>query len=152
MPALKLYFRLITLCMNRLTAFLWVLASLQCYVDDTLVFMKVSDIPFVLNKFNSFDKNLKFTVDTFDSGNVHFLDLEISQSGIDIYRKPTHTGQYTHFDTWARKTAWIRSLFHRAVNICSNSAFLNQQILQISKFMAWNGFTVHCTNPLIYFS
>ena len=70
------------------------------YVDDTLVLMKVSDIPFVLNKFNSFDKNLKFTVDTFDSRKVHFLDLEISQSGIDIYRKPTHTGQYTHFDSF----------------------------------------------------
>ena len=70
------------------------------YVDDTLVLMKVSDIPFVLNKFNNFDKNLKFTVDTFDSGKVHFLDLEISQSGINIYRKPTHTGQYTHFDSF----------------------------------------------------
>ena len=122
------------------------------YVDDTLVLMKVSDIPFVLNKFNSFDKNLKFTVDTFDSGKVHFLDLEISQSGIDIYRKPTHTGQYTHFDSfepWARKTAWIRSLFHRAVNICTNSAFLNQQILQISKFMAWNGFTAQVRSSII---
>ena len=122
------------------------------YVDDTLVLMKVSDIPFVLNKFNSFDKNLKFTVDTFDSGKVHFLDLEILQSGINIYRKPTHTGQYTHFDSfepWARKTAWIRSLFHRAVNICSNSAFLNQQILQISKFMAWNGFTAQIRSSII---
>ena len=91
-------------------------------------------------------------VDTFDSGKVHFLDLEISQSGINIYRKPTHTGQYTHFDsfeTWARKTPWIRSLFHRAVNICSNSAFLNQQILQISKFMAWNGFTAQIRSSII---
>ena len=35
------------------------------YVDDTLVLIKPSDIPFVLNKFNSFDKNLKFPVDTF---------------------------------------------------------------------------------------
>ena len=87
-----------------------------------------------------------------DSDKVHFLDLEISQSGIDIYRKPTHTGQYTHFDSfepWARKTAWIRSLFHRAVNICSNSAFLNQQILQISKFMAWNGFTAQIRSSII---
>ena len=40
------------------------------YVDDTLVLMKVSDIPFVLNKLNSFGKNLKFTVNTFDSGKV----------------------------------------------------------------------------------
>ena len=66
------------------------------YVDDTLVLMKVSDIPFVLNKFNSFDKNLNFTVNTFDSGKVHFLDLEISQSGINIYRKNIHLNRFTH--------------------------------------------------------
>lgn len=35
------------------------------YVDDTLVLMKLSDIPYVLKKFNSFDKNLNFTVHTF---------------------------------------------------------------------------------------
>ena len=37
--------------------------------------------------------------------------------------------------------AWVRSLFHRAVNICSNLTFLNyKQISMISKFMSWNGF------------
>ena len=40
------------------------------YVDDTLVLMKVSDIPFVYNKLNSFGKNLKFIVNTFDSDKV----------------------------------------------------------------------------------
>ena len=111
------------------------------YVDDTLVLMTVSDIPFVLNKFNSFVKNLKFTVDTSDSGKVHFLDLEISQSGINIYRKPTHTGQYMHFDSfepWTRKMAWVRSLSQ-----------ILQQILQISKFMAWNGFTAQIRSSII---
>ena len=43
------------------------------------------DIPFVLYKFHSFDKNLKFTVDNFENGKIHFLDLEISNSGIDIF-------------------------------------------------------------------
>ena len=57
--------------------------------------IKPKDSPFVLNKFNSFDKNLKFTVDNFENGKIHFLDLEISDSGIDIFRKSTHTGQYT---------------------------------------------------------
>ena len=113
------------------------------YVDDTLVLIKPSDIPFVLNKLNSFDKNLKFTVDTFQDGTVHFLNLEITDSGIDVFRKHTHTGQYTHFksfEPWARKTTWIKSLFHRAVQICSNSTLLNKQIAQITKFMSWNGF------------
>ena len=44
------------------------------YVDDTLVLIKPSDIFFVLAKFNSFDRNLNFTVDTFLDGLIHFLD------------------------------------------------------------------------------
>ena len=84
------------------------------YVDDTLVLIKPKDIPFVLNKFNSFDKNLKFTVDNFENGKIHFLDFEISDSGINIFRKSTHTGQYTRFDSfepWSRKTAWSGRFF-----------------------------------------
>ena len=70
------------------------------YVDDTLVFIKPKDIPFVLDKFNSFDENLKFTVDNFENGKIHFLDLEISNSGIHIYRKSACTGQYNRFDSF----------------------------------------------------
>ena len=120
-----------------------IIAFYRRYVDNTLVLIKPKDIPFVLNKFNSFDKNLKFTVDNFENGKIHFLDLEISDSGIDTFRKSTHTGQYTRFDSfepWSRKTAWVRSLFHRAVNICSNLTFINKEISMISKFMSWNGF------------
>ena len=88
-------------------------------------------------------QSVKCLVDTFQDGTVHFLDLEITDSGIDVFRKHTHTGQYTHFksfEPWARKTTWIKSLFHRAVQICSNSTLLNKQIAQITKFMSWNGF------------
>ena len=38
-----------------------IIAFYRRYVDDTLVLIKPEDIPFVLNKFNSFDKNLKKT-------------------------------------------------------------------------------------------
>ena len=69
------------------------------YVDDTLVLMKPSDISTVLAKFNSFHDNLQFTVDQFEDGLVHFLDIKISLDGFDIYRK-THTGQYTHFTSF----------------------------------------------------
>ena len=41
------------------------------FVDDTLVLIKPSDISAVLAKFNSFDPNLTFTVDTFSEGIVH---------------------------------------------------------------------------------
>ena len=62
--------------------------------------IKPSDIPMVLAKFNDFLTNLKFTVDTFPDGDIHFLDIKISVDDIDIYRKVTHTGQYTHFSSF----------------------------------------------------
>ena len=43
------------------------------YVDDTLVSIRPSDISAVLAKFNSFDPNLTFTVDTFSEGIVKSL-------------------------------------------------------------------------------
>ena len=84
------------------------------YVDDTLVLIKPSDISAVLAKFNSFDPNLTFTVDTFSEGIVHFLDIKVSVDGTDIYRKDTHTGQYSHFSSFEpsyRKTAWVYIIY-----------------------------------------
>ena len=43
------------------------------YVNDTLVLIKPADIPAVLNKFNSFDKNLQFTADTFPDNVISFF-------------------------------------------------------------------------------
>ena len=66
------------------------------YVDDTLLIIKKRDINYVLNQFNSFDKNLKFTTDTFENSALHFLDIEICPNGLCIYHKHTQTGQYVH--------------------------------------------------------
>ena len=70
------------------------------YVDDTLLVLRKKDIDIVLNKFNSFNKNLKFTVDTFESCVPHFLDIEICPNGLGIYHKNTQTGQYTNIESF----------------------------------------------------
>ena len=62
------------------------------YVDDTLVMIKNEHIEEVLSKFNSFDENLKFTVDKFENRVIHFLDILIHEDDqTDIYSKPTNT-------------------------------------------------------------
>ena len=43
------------------------------FMDDTLVLMKKSDVPIVLQVLNSFHKSLNFTVDTFENKKVHIL-------------------------------------------------------------------------------
>ena len=87
------------------------------YVDDTLLIIKKRDISYVLNQFNSFDKNLKFTIDTFENSVSHFLDIEI---GLGIYHKHTQTGQYVHitfYTLWRWKTSWIHLLVIRTKKI-----------------------------------
>ena len=77
---------------------------LKCYcryVDDTLVMIKKDKIQHVLNSFNSFDKNLRFTVDTFDDGNIHFLDIKILNNGeTDIYIKDINTLLYVQYHSY----------------------------------------------------
>ena len=92
------------------------------YVDNTLLIIKKRDIDYVLNQFNSFDKNLKFTIDTFENSVLHFFDINICPNGLGIYHKHTQTGQYVHITSntlWRWKTSWICSLVIRAKKICS---------------------------------
>ena len=111
-------------------------------VDDTLLLIRPEDIDSVLASFNSFDKNIQFTVDRFINTVPHFLDLEIHPDGITIYRKNTHTAQFTHFCSftkWNHKVAWIRSLVYRALKICSPDK-VTDEIFNIKKFASYNGF------------
>ena len=122
------------------------------YVDDTLVLVKRKDIEHVQNQLNSFHPNLKFTFDDFKDANIHFLDLQIKKNSTTIYFKNTHTAQYTNFSSyipWSLRTAWVKSLFHRALTICSTKELLNEQIGNIKRFMSWNGFPRYVRNSLI---
>ena len=46
-----------------------------CYVDDTSVLIKREHLKLVHDALNNFDKNLNFTVNTFDKPALHFLDI-----------------------------------------------------------------------------
>ena len=118
----------------------------------TLVLIKPSDIPEILNKLNTFDKNIQFTIYTFPDSIIYFLDILISSDNNDVYYKSLHTSQYTHFsgfETFFRKTAWVKSLFHRASKICSTSQLFENQIRKLKMFMSWNGFPCMVRNFVI---
>ncbi len=122
------------------------------YVDDTLVLAKSENFQKILEKLNSFDNNLKFTIDTFDDDDVHFLDINIDRNKTDLYYKPTHTGQYANFTSqspWRFKTAWVKALYHRASKICSETSKFNNQISKIKLFLSWNGYPSYVTRSLL---
>ena len=54
------------------------------YVDDTLLLVIDKNINYICKGLNSFDKNIKFTVDTFPNGNIHFLDIKVDKNHTDI--------------------------------------------------------------------
>ena len=113
------------------------------YIDDTLLLVKEKDIKLIHERSNSFDKNIKFTIDNFPDGNVNFLDIQIDKNHTNIYYKPTHIGQYIHFHSqtpWPIKTAWVKALHRRAKRICSTDVAFNKQIKNIKKLMSWNSY------------
>ena len=121
------------------------------YVDNTLLIIKKRDIDYVLNQFNSFNKNLKFTIDTFENSVLHFFDINICPNGLGIYHKHTQTGQYVHITSntlWRWKTSWICSLVIRAKKICSTNYF-NNEIHLMKRCAACNGYPRNLVNSII---
>ena len=111
------------------------------YMDYILVLMKRSDVSIVLQAFNGFQKNLNFTVDTFEVKRVNFLNLLVDRNIRDIFFKDTHTGQYTNYSSfmpWKLNTSWVKSLYSRDSKICSSKCLLKNQIELIEQFMSWN--------------
>ena len=122
------------------------------YIDDTLLLIKDEDINYIENYLNCFDKNIKFTVNTFPDGNVHFLDIKIDKNHTDVCYKDTHTEQYTSFHSqtpWRLKTAWIKALFHHANKICISKQAFQQQINHIKTLMSWNVYPKHVRSSII---
>ena len=75
------------------------------YVDDTLTIIKKDDKDTFLDHINSIDPNIRFTSkDPKDDGSISFLDIliipeEDGKLNTIVYRKPTHTDMYLHWDS-----------------------------------------------------
>ena len=121
-------------------------------MDDTLVLAKVEDIDKIVKQFNSFDESIQFTIERFEDGIAHFLDIKINGSETDLYYKSILTGQYCDFSSqtrWKLKISWIKALHDRATKICSSNKLLNDQINRIRTFMSWNSYPKYVRNSII---
>ena len=71
--------------------------------------------------------NLSFSLEQEINSKLSFLDVEVSQQQgkfiTTVYRKPTFSGVYTHFDSFSTtvyKVGMIYTLAYRCFKICSN--------------------------------
>ena len=110
------------------------------YVDDTLSFVKLGTISYIITKLNSFDNNIQFTFKEEDKGTLPFLDVLIRRKGnsvlTTVFRKHTNNDIYLNWnafapDTWKRGT--LKTLVERAYIVCSTNELLLMELKYLEK-------------------
>lgn len=114
------------------------------YVDDIIMATKTTHINEVVQVFNNFNNNLKFTVELENNSKIPFLDTMIiineNRSLIfDLYRKPTWSGRYLNYHSslpHAYKINTISILAEKIIKIShkkfhtKNFNFLTQTLVE----------------------
>ena len=120
------------------------------YVDDILACFKNSqEADLFLNFLNSLHPNITFTIECeCPFGKISFLDLFIIKDYfnekilVQVYRKPTHSGVYSHFTSFLPdrfKRQALTSLLERAYKICSQE-LLHREFDNLKRMFMSNGY------------
>ena len=118
------------------------------YVDDIFVLFRSQDhlIKF-RDYFNKCHPNMNFTFEQEKNGKLSFLDVEVSRDGntfvTSVYRKPTFSGVYTHFDSFLPSTYKIGmsyTLVFRCFRICSDWNKFHKEIIFLKDIFLKNGY------------
>ena len=109
------------------------------FVDDTFAITKAEHSQALLHHINGQDPHIQFTVEPTKQGSLPFLDnlvtIEPNNTfSTTVYRKPTHTDQYLHWDTnhhFTAKQSVYNTLAHRAKVVFSSQDTLDKELQQI---------------------
>ncbi|XP_046869398.1 uncharacterized protein LOC124462049 [Drosophila willistoni] len=116
------------------------------YVDDIFSIIHQDDIDKTLDTLNSFDRNIKFTMELEDNGKLAYLDSLVIRRGNELklkwYRKPTASGRIINFNSKHPKTMIIntaRSCIQRMLNI-SDKIYHKETKMEIINILKDNDF------------
>ena len=117
------------------------------FVDDTFsVFVKRERALNFFRELNDIHPALKFTMEEESEGKLPFMDVLVERCDgklvRSVYRKPTFTGQYVRWDSFAptdQKISVLKSLVSRAKKICSSSR-LDDELKKLKDIFLDNGF------------
>ena len=120
----------------------------QRYVDDIfLLFTNIECLEQFKAYMNMQHPNMNFTSELEVDGSLAFLDVFVSrmrgQFVTSVYRKPTFSGVYTHYDSYIPqqyKSGLVYTLLHRSFNICTNWEQIHREIGTIKSVMLKNGY------------
>ena len=105
------------------------------FVDDTFVINQAEHSQELLQHINNQDPHIQFTVEPTQQGSLPFLDTLITIQpdntlSTTVYRKPTHTDQYLHWDSnhhITAKQSVFKTLAHRAKTVSSSQDSLDKE-------------------------
>ena len=126
------------------------------YVDDTFALFNTRvDYHSFLGRLNALHPALTFTHEEEIGGKLPFLDVLVERGPsaflTSIYRKPTFSGLYTHWDSFCpnkRKINLIKTLVDRAMKICSDSE-LESEVSQLKQIFVKNGYPEQLVDKVI---
>src|SRR5690606_8378738 len=88
----------------------------------------------ILASLNGIISSISFTMEESVDNSIAFLDLHIAVSNGDfvtkVYRKPTHSGKYLHFDSYSsvsHQKSVVKTLFKRAETHCSTKGLQKEE-------------------------
>ena len=116
------------------------------YVDDCfLAFKSKQHASKFLEYLNSKHKNISFTAEYEENNKIPFLDILITKGegmlSTDVYRKNTYTGlglNYHSFVPMLFKINSIKTLLHRAYNICNTWQKFHEEIERLKNYFHMN--------------
>ena len=118
------------------------------YVDDIIVLFESQDklIKF-RDYFNRCRPNISFSHEVERDGKLSFLDANVfreeRQFLTNVYRKPTFSGVYTHFESVLPTTYKFRMVYtfpYRCFRICSDLTKFNQELRFLKDVFLKNGY------------
>ena len=121
------------------------------FVDDTFVITKAEHSQALLHHINSQDPHIQFTMEPTQKGSLPFLDTLVTIEpnntfSTTVYRRPTHTDHYLHWDSnhhITAKQSVYNTLAHRAKVVSSSQDTLDKELqhiktaLQSCQFPNW---------------
>jgi len=118
------------------------------FVDDTITWILEEKVNHVIEYLQKYHKNIKFTYEFEQNGNIPFLDVLLIRNGnqmdTTVYRKKTDNDVYLNWKSFAPlkwKRGTLRTLLLRAYTNCSCQEYLELEINHIKHvFKDINGY------------
>jgi hypothetical protein len=128
------------------------------YVDDTFVVWPhgTEKLKEFLSHTNNLRPTIQFTLKTETGDSLPFLAVLVYRNGTalltKVYRKPTHTGRYLHFNSNHPphvKRGVVHSLINRAITLCTEKQEYAKEVMKIRQDLATNGYPQHIIDSVL---